>query len=71
MESGAGSSGSMGGLGIDSAGAGLGEIVLIRGFVYGTGTGVRSLNTSRFPVYEIFLSEWLSGNALGGNALID
>jgi hypothetical protein len=31
MESGAGSSGSMTGLGIDSAGAGLGEVVLMRG----------------------------------------
>jgi hypothetical protein len=33
MESGAGSSGSMGGLGIDSAGAGLGVVVLMRGEV--------------------------------------
>src|SRR5438270_19509 len=31
IESGAGSSGSMGGLGIDSAGAGLGEVVLMSG----------------------------------------
>src|SRR5260370_39406679 len=31
IESGAGSSGSMGGFGIDSAGAGLGEVVLMRG----------------------------------------
>ena len=31
IESGAGSSGSMGGLGIDSAGAGLEEVVLMRG----------------------------------------
>ena len=31
IESGAGSSGSMTGLGIDSAGAGLGEVVLMRG----------------------------------------
>ena len=31
MESGAGSSGSMGGFGIDSAGAGLGEVVLMGG----------------------------------------
>src|SRR3981189_2516028 len=33
IESGAGSSGSMGGFGIDSAGAGLGEVVLMRGEV--------------------------------------
>src|SRR5258707_9782746 len=49
IESGAGSSGSMGGFGIDSAGAGLGEVVLMRGelMLLDSG-GDRSLITDRF-----------------------
>jgi hypothetical protein len=59
MESGAGISGSMGGFGIDSAGAGLGEVVLMRGLsiVLDLGvdhsTGWRELQTISFVFQKI------------------